>query len=314
MGIDITPPSIIYTLLSDTLSVANRSLTNVAITDLSGVNIIPGTAPRIYYKKSSDNNTYVDNTSSTNGWKYSETSDITSPFEFLIDYSLLFGGTGVQMGDIIDYFVVAQDLASPANVGINQGTFNSTPTSVNLTAAAFPITGTINSFSIIILLNGTVTVGTGGDYPSLTGDNGLFTTINENILSGYLIAQIISDINEPGTYALNQMAEDSVGANYGLTILPNSATLRTLSGSYGGGLIRLNGSDYVNIDGRFNGSGNYLTFENTSAASNTATIRFLSLGAGQGCKNIMIRNVTLKLAQILRLTYLGYLLVVQLAQ
>jgi len=127
MGIDLTPPSIIYTVLDPTTSTANRTLSNVAITDLSGVNVISGTTPRIYFKKSTDNNTYIDNTSTANGWKYSETSDLTSPFEFLIDYSLLFGGSGVQMGDIIQYFVVAQDLASPLNVGINSGDFNSPP-------------------------------------------------------------------------------------------------------------------------------------------------------------------------------------------
>ena len=98
MGVDITPPSIIYTVLDPTTSTANRTLSNVAITDRSGVNVTSGTAPRIYYKKSTDNNTFVDNTSATNGWKYIETSNTTSPFDFLIDYSLLFGGTGVQNG------------------------------------------------------------------------------------------------------------------------------------------------------------------------------------------------------------------------
>ncbi|MCW8805813.1 MAG: hypothetical protein OQK56_05080, partial [Ignavibacteriaceae bacterium] len=159
ISIDITPPSIIYTVFDPTTSTANRTLSNVDITDQSGVNVTPGTAPRIYYKRTSDNNTFVDNTSSTNGWKYTETSNISSPYEFLIDYSKLFGGTGVQMGDFIQYFVVAQDLAIPANIGINSGDFNSIPVSVDLTVAAFPITGSINSYYIITTLNGTVTVG-----------------------------------------------------------------------------------------------------------------------------------------------------------
>ena len=101
------------------LQLQTEHLSNVTITDQSGINVTPGTAPRIYYRRTTDNNTYVDNTSSTNGWKYTETSNTSSPFEFLINYSLLFGGTGVQMGDIIQYFVVAQDNASPVNVGIN---------------------------------------------------------------------------------------------------------------------------------------------------------------------------------------------------
>ncbi len=184
-------------------------------------------------------------------------------------------------------------LPVPPNVGISEGTFASTPASVDLTSAAFPISGSINFYRIIILLNGTVTVGPGGNYPSLTGLNGLFTTMNENIVTGNIVAQIINDITEPGTSALDQWAEQD-DIDYTLTIQPDAAVMRTLSGSYAGGLIRLNGADRVIIDGRFNESGNYLTLENTNAASNTATIRFFSLGSGQGCTDVTIRNCNIK--------------------
>ncbi|NWG27626.1 MAG: T9SS type A sorting domain-containing protein [Ignavibacteriaceae bacterium] len=294
IGTDITPPAIVYTDLTHTTSTANRTLSGVSITDQNGVNVTPGTAPRIYFKRSSDNNTFVDNTPSTNGWKYIETSSPGNPFDFLINYSLLFGGTGVQMGDTIQYFVVAQDLFNPANVGISEGVFASPPSSVNLTPAAFPITGNINFYRIIILLNGTVTVGTGGNYQSLTGDYGLFKVMNENIISGNITAQIIDDLNETGGNTLNQWIEDVSGANYTLTIQPNSAVNRTISGTYKGGLIRLNGADRVTIDGRYNGSGNYLTFINNKDTNNTATFQLISLGAGLGCSNVTIRNCNIK--------------------
>ncbi|MBE0572436.1 MAG: hypothetical protein IH618_12905, partial [Ignavibacteriaceae bacterium] len=293
ISIDITAPSIVYTILDPTTSTSNRTLANVTITDQSGVNVTPGTAPRIYFRRLSDNNTFVDNTPSTNGWKYVETSNTSSPFEFLINYTLLFGGTGAQMGDVIQYFVVAQDNASPINVGINIGDFNTPPSSVNLTAAAFPITGNINSYYIIALLNGTVTVGTGGDYPSLTGQYGLFDTFNGNIVTGNVIAEVISDLSETGEFSLNQWVEQGAG-NYTLTIQPNSAVNRTISGTYKGGLFRLSGADRVNIDGRFNGSGNFLTFINNKDTNATATFQLLSLGAGQGCSNITIRNCNIK--------------------
>ncbi|MCW8805940.1 MAG: T9SS type A sorting domain-containing protein, partial [Ignavibacteriaceae bacterium] len=231
--------------------------------------------------------------STSNGWKYTETSNISSPFEFIVDYSLLFGGTGVQMGDVIEYFIVAQDLYTPPNVGINSGDFNTPPVSVNLTSAAFPITGTINSYYIITTLNGTVTVGSGGDYATLTGANGLFETFNGNIVTGNVTAEIISDITETGEFSLTEWVESGAG-NYTLTIQPNSGVVRTLSGTYSDGLFRLEGADRVTIDGRFNGSGNYLTFENTNANSNTAVFRFLSLGAGLGCSDVTLRNCNIK--------------------
>mgnify|MGYP005843395375 CR=1 FL=1 len=292
IGIDITPPTIIYTALGNTLSTSNRLLSSVDITDGSGVNTSSGTAPRIYYKKYSDANTFVDNTSLTNGWKYTESSSGSSPFDFTIDYSLLFGGSA-QSGDTIQYFVVAQDLASTPNVGINQGTFASNPASVNLTSAAFPITGSINQYRIQYVISGVVTVGTGGNYPSLTGDKGLFVSIKENFVGGNVIAKVISDLTETGTHKLDQWTE-LVEANYTLSIQPDTSIMRTISGSYAGGLIQLNGSDRVTIDGRFNGTGKYLTFENTNAASNTAVIGLLSLGVGQGCSDITIRNCIIK--------------------
>ncbi|MFN3695063.1 MAG: hypothetical protein ACK4UV_08640, partial [Ignavibacterium sp.] len=293
IGQDITAPSITYTPLTNTISTANRTLSNVLIIDQSGINTTPGLAPRIYFKRASDNNTFVDNTSSTNGWKYSESSTGSSPFEFTIDYSLLFGGTGVQQGDTIQYFIIAQDLASTPNVTINSGVASTPPSSVNLTPANFPITGDINFYRIFILLNGEVTVGTGGTYSSLTGDGGLFRTINENIMIGNLTAKITSNLNEPGTNSLNQWVEQGVG-NYSLTIQPADATLKLISGTYAGALIRIAGADRVTIDGRYNGAGNYLLFENSVATSNTAVIALISEGTNVGVSDIIIRNCIVK--------------------
>ena len=139
-----------YTLLLNGPVAANRTFSNVTVTDPSGVNITAGTRPRVYYKKAADGvNNVNTNNNTTAGWKFVEaTGGGGSPFSFTIDYSLLFGGTGVAIGDVIQYFVVAQDNAGPPNVGINSGTFNATPASVALTTTAFPITGTINSYNI----------------------------------------------------------------------------------------------------------------------------------------------------------------------
>jgi len=298
--LDLTPPEITYTALSNTTSTSNRVLTNFAtITDPSGVNTTDF-KPRIYFKKSTDNNTYVDNTSSTNGWKYAEASNASSPFSFTIDYSIIYGGS-VSTGDVIQYFVVAQDLATTPNVGINSGTFASTPSSVNLTADAFPIGGTINSYNIVQGLSGNVTVGSGGTYSTLTGDGGLFADINSKVLTGDITATIISDLSESGTNALNQMATE--GGNWTLTIQPDAATVRNITGSYAGGLIRLNGADRVTIDGRYSGSGNYLNFVNSATSGTIAPLQIISLGTGQGAENITIRNCTFSNGYIGTSTY-----------
>ncbi len=168
------PPSITYTTLANTTSTANRSFTGVAITDSNGVNTTAGTKPRLYYKRSTDTNAWNSNTSSTAGWKYVEANGASSPFDFTINYSLLNGGTGVSAGTTVQYFVVAQDLASTPLVAINSGAFAATPSSVALTSAAFPIGGTINSYSVLQAYSGSYNVGAGQTYTSLTNTGGIF--------------------------------------------------------------------------------------------------------------------------------------------
>ena len=114
--------------------------------------------------------------------------------------------------------------------------------------------------------------------------------MNENIVFGDITAKVISDVTEPGTYALDQWP----AVTYMLTIKPDTSILRTLSGSYTGGLIRLNGADNVKIDGRFNMSGRYLAFQNTSTSANTAAIQIISLGIGQVLTVILLGTSYIK--------------------
>jgi hypothetical protein len=292
--LDLSPPTISYTALGNGIVETSRSFNNVTITDASGVNTTSGTKPRVYYKKSTDPNNIT-------GWKYVEADNSSSPFKFTIDYSLL-NDHSVSVGDVIQYFVVAQDLAPTPNVGINSGTFANPQSSVDLQSDAFPIGGTINQYTIVGTISGTVTVGTGGTYPSLTGAGGLFADINSKVVSGNITATIISDLTETGANALNQWSESGVGG-YTLTIIPDAATTRTISGSYAGGLIRLNGADRVTLDGRYNESGNYLTITNTATSGTIAAIQLISLGTGQGCENVTIRNCNISNGYIGTSTY-----------
>ena len=103
VGLDISAPIITYTPLGNTVSTSNRTL-SVTITDVSGV-ASGGLAPRIYYRK--------------NGGSYVSTqcgAPTGSIYPCTIDYSLV---GGVTTGDVIDYFVVAQDTVG--NVGANPG-------------------------------------------------------------------------------------------------------------------------------------------------------------------------------------------------
>lgn len=273
---DIAAPYIQYTPLTNSaVSVSRVCASFATITDPSGVNNTPGTAPRLYYKKTTNTNTFNTNTNATDGWKYVQASNTTSPFSFTIDYTLLFGGS-VAAGDVIQYFVVAQDLNGTPIVGINAGGFTTQPTSVNLTAANFPLNNTINQYTIVAAaLAGTINVGPSELITSLTNAGGIFQAINSSTLSGNLTINITGDLTaETGTFPLNQWAEEGAG-NYTVSIVPSAAVVRNIIGTNGTApLIRFDGADRVNIDGRFAAAGNYLMFRNTSTAA--PTIGFLN--------------------------------------
>lgn len=289
-------PALSFTPLTNIVSTANRTTTNFAtITDASGVNTTSGTRPRLYYKKTTNANVFAGNTSADNGWKWVEANNTTSPFDFTINYALLTGG-GVSPGEQIQYFVIAQDIASIPNVIWSTGNsnpfgFNNTPASVALTASNFPVWGTYGVYSIAQQLSGTYLIGTGQQFTSLTNSGGFFEFVNNNAVSGNVVALVTSNLSETGTHALSQTTEVN-GSGYTISIQPSAPATRTISGTFGGGLIRINGADRVTIDGRFNGSGsvNYFTISNNQASGVSGAVQLISLGNGAGATNNTIRN------------------------
>lgn len=286
---DLTAPSILYTALSNSSCLTTNTL-SATITDGTGVNISSGTKPRIWFKKTTNLNALPGtNTSATNGWKYAEATNSVSPFNFAINYSLVFGG--VAAGDSIQYFVIAQDAVSPTpNIGINNGIFAIAPTSVALTTAAFPISGAINKYKLLSGLSGTVTVGTGGTYTSLTGASGLFAAINTNGMGGNLVANILTNITETGANALNSISY-GCGSNYSLMIKPSTGVTAALTGSCDSALIKLKGCDYVTIDGsNSGGTTRDLTISNSSTNTSSAVIWIGNPSASDGSTYNKIKN------------------------
>jgi hypothetical protein len=280
-------PIIQYTTLQDAFSCENQTL-SATITDANGINVTSGTKPRIWFKKLSNSNALpATNDNTTDGWKYVEASNSASPFSFTINNVLIYGG--VSSGDVIQYFVVAQNLGSSPMVNINSGTFSNTPSSVALAANVFPITGTINSFNILNSINNNVTIGASGTYTSLTGSNGLFAAINAGGITASITASLLdANISETGVTALNTIRTGCSSQNT-LTIKPANGVSCTLTGSVANGpLINLNGASNVIIDGsNSGGTDNHLTITNTS----TTAPNVILIGSSG---TTPVTNVTLK--------------------
>ena len=300
-AIDLSAPNISYTLLGNTIATPTRSFTNVMITDATGVNIMAGTRPRVYYKKSSDaDNNFNDNTNMTTGWKFVEADGAGgSPFSFTIDYSLLSGGGGVTAGDTIQYFVVAQDTVTPTpNVGINAGSFAATPSSVALTSAAFPIGGSINSYNILATISGTKTVGAGGgfDYPDLTS---AVDALNNAVLVGPVVFELQDSMftNSPlatEAFPLTINANSGSSMTNTVTFKPKSGQTVNMTGSASTALFILNGADWIIFDGSntVGGSSRDMTINNTNTGTSSAVIWMQSNGA-DGATNNIVKNVNL---------------------
>ena len=145
---DAVAPAISFTNIPNTICTTD-AIFSATITDAAGVNVASGTAPRLWFKKSTENNAYNGNTVSDNGWKYVEALNTTSPFQFSMSLSLL--NTPAAAGDVIQYFVAAQDLATSPNVSVNLAAFPSgyCPLTVSLDPAAYPVSGAIKSFTVL---------------------------------------------------------------------------------------------------------------------------------------------------------------------
>jgi len=288
--LDLVGPTITYNQLGQSGCLTSRNL-SATITDVDGVNTTPGTKPRLYFQRVGDGNTWIDNTNATFGWKYVEATNTTSPFNFVIDYSLFNGG--VTSGQTIQYFVIAQDLAATPNVGLGSATsFAIAPTSVSLTAANFPAGGAINFYSIINSLPTFLQVGAAGDFPTLTAAGGLFNVINNIGLSGNTTVEIIDPvITENNAFPLYQLQNTGCGAGaVSLLIKPASGGSPTLTGSRSNEpIIRILSSN-VTIDGSNNGTNSRdLTLTNTNTTSPNV-ILFGSLNSATAINNSTLKN------------------------
>ena len=247
-----------------------------------------GTRPRVYYKRSTDGNVWNNNTNATDGWKYVEATNTTTPFNFVFNYNLLNFG-GINVGQVIEYFVVAQDMVATPNISINSGTFNSAPATVNLTTAAFPVSAT-NSHTVVNALPTYMTVGAFGDFATFTPAGGLFNVINNVGLSDNTTIEIIDALlTENNSQPLNQI--HNTGCSSGavtLLIKPAAGVNAVITANINSNSVMRIFSSNVTIDGSNNGTtSRNLTIRNTSTLD-PVVIWYGSTGT------VPINNSTLK--------------------
>lgn len=261
-------PAISFTVLLSTTSLDNRTL-NFTVTDTAGVPTSGIGLPVLYYRKGSTG-THVAATSSWSGG---------SSYSAVIDYTPL---GGVSVGDVIEYYVVAQS---------NTGNVSAVPAGFSNVSANPPACGTPPyppvAYAISGALSGTYNVGPGQNLTSLTNLGGLFDLLNFGFLAGDVTVNITGNLTEEtGFRALLQMVEAGAGG-YNLRLKPSGAA-RTVTGSapY---LIALAGADRVTFDGSLNG-GTDRSLTIVNRASNGDTMVLVSADASNGANGNTIQN------------------------
>ena len=180
-------------------------------------------------------------------------------------------------------------------------TFNITLSNPVGTTFVGPSSSIMTITDVLPPMNGTYTVGTGGNFASLTNTGGIFQALNNRVdgVSGPITINIISDLTgETGNNGLNEIA-----GGHAVLIQPFGAA-RTITGALSTtanyGLIRFNGNDNVTINGSLtsaqaascqiggDASLRQLTIVNNSVGT-TAAVLFQS--STTGAYNNTIKNV-----------------------
>ncbi len=280
---DATAPSIsAIALVGTACSLTSRNVTAL-ITDATGVdnNL---SKPRIYYRK--NGGSYV----SSEGSLTSGTVN-AGTWTFTIDYSLV---SGAAPTNVIDYFVVAQDqlgnvtgspLAGLAVTNVNTVT---TPPTTPLT------------YTIVNTLSGTYTVGSGGNYATITA---AIADYNSACLTGPVVFSL-TDASYTEAAAMTINANANASAVNTLTIKPTqAATNIAVTGGSTSAIFILNGADYVTLDGSTAATVNTvcpassasrnLTITNSNAGTSSAVVWLQTTASTDAATNNNIINCNL---------------------
>ncbi len=258
-------PSIAFTPLTNACGAGQRTLT-ATITDVDGVPTSGTGLPVLYWR--------------INTGSYSSATGVSIGSN---QYQFTFG-SGAVIGDVVSYYVVAQD--NNGNVG-SQPAIGASGYTASPPAVSTPTTNP-NSYSVLSVLNGIYTVGVGGTYPTLTAAVNAYNTL----CLGGPVTFTLTDATYPSeTFPIVINANPQASSVNTLTIKPANGVSPLISST--GVAIVLNGADFVNLDGSNTAGGTTrdLTIQSTNTTTSGVPVVWVaSLGAGAGATNNSISN------------------------
>ena len=271
---DLSAPNITYTALANACTTGDRTITS-NITDASGVPTTGALVPRIYYMKGagpwvSSAGTLTSGTATNGTWSFTISAAAMG---------------GLSIGDIVSYFIIAQDVVATPNVGSNPG-LGLVATDVN-TISAYPTTP--NTYTVIPTLTGTYNVGAGMAYATLTA---AVTAYNTSCVTGpvtFLLTDPLYSTAE--TFPLTITANASASSVNTLTIKPAPGVAAVITGNTSStAIFKLLNAQYITIDGVNTGSSS-LTINNINTGNSAGIWLASTSGTGPGNSNITLNNM-----------------------
>ncbi|WP_374442493.1 T9SS type A sorting domain-containing protein [Epilithonimonas sp.] len=190
-------------------------------------------------------------------------------------------------------------LASGATLDVVVGTFNFIGYSFAITAATSlpngvtdgkPSNDSNTSATFQTSLSGTYTVGVGKDFATLTA---AVAAANTNGLCGATVFSLTdTTYSASETFPITINSLTGASATNTLTIKPATGVSPTISGSSTAAIIKLNGADYVIIDGSNTAGGTTknLTISNGSSGTSSSVVWIATASASNGATYNTIKN------------------------
>jgi hypothetical protein len=267
---DFTGPAITNNSQSVSVCTAGSRTITATITDASGVPTSGIGLPVAYWN--------------SNGGTYNAATGVSAGsgvYNFTI-------ASGTNFGDAISYYFVAQDAAFTPNVTslplAGASGFTTNPPAVS-TAPTTPFSYTVNA-----PLSGTLTVGTSGNYPTLSA---AINSFNSSCLGGAVVFELIdATYNEAGAMTIN--SNPTASSVNTLTIRPASGVVATISATVASGYVLKVLNSFTTVNGSNNNStSRNLTISNLSATS-PGVVNIGSVGTtsitGVSLRNTIIIN------------------------
>jgi hypothetical protein len=255
---DLFAPAIASAVFTTNACGLSGRTATVMISDVTGV-ATGANAPRLYYKVNAGAYTSVQGTL-TSGTVNNGT------WTFNLTYTAV-------TGDVISYFIIAQDASTNNNITSNPSAgLVATDVNTVTTPPTTPFTWTIQN-----TMSGTYTVGSGGNFTTLTAAAAAYNT---SCLTGPVIFSLTdATYSTSETFPITFLNNADASSTNTLTIRPATGVTTTITGAVNSNaLIRILGN-YITIDGSNNSTTTRdLTITNTS----TTTPSVLLIGNANG--------------------------------